>query len=90
MQNASGRMRYGERADKSQFLSLCGLDSYLLLFYKICLSGVDTLMVTVHRPYSAKSKLHENAILRDLQAPKCIENAFCVHREACYCERSEQ
>ena len=48
MQNASGRIRYGERADKSQFLSLCGLDSYLLLFYKICLSGVDTLMVTVH------------------------------------------
>ncbi len=37
--------------------------------------------VTVHRPYSAKSKLHENAILRDLQA---------LHREACYCERSEQ
>ena len=52
----------------------------------LCNEGI----VTVHRPYSAKSKLHENAILRDLQAPKCIENAFCVHREACYCERSEQ
>ena len=46
--------------------------------------------VAVHRPYSAKSKLHENAILRDLHGPECIENAFCVHCEACCCERSEQ